>query len=103
MHSAPWSVGAQGSYNVSHGCVNASPAFATWFYNMEQWGDVVVVTGTDRPLEWNNGYGFWQMSWNDWVKGSAANASVSTGPAGTDSSAGPSATASVTPTGTATP
>ena len=103
VHSAPWSVGAQGSYNVSHGCVNASPAFATWFYNMEQWGDVVVVTGTDRPLEWNNGYGFWQMSWNDWVKGSAANASVSTGPAAADSSAGPSATASVTPTGTATP
>ena len=28
LHSAPWSVGAQGSANVSHGCVNMSPANA---------------------------------------------------------------------------
>src|SRR5439155_154311 len=34
IHSAPWSVGKQGVDNVSHGCVNASPANAQWFYNI---------------------------------------------------------------------
>jgi lipoprotein-anchoring transpeptidase ErfK/SrfK len=71
VHSAPWSVWAQGNTNVSHGCVNASPAFAKWFYDLSQRGDIVTVTGTDRELEWNNGYGYWQMPWRQWLKGSA--------------------------------
>lgn len=71
VHSAPWSVWAQGNSNVSHGCVNASPEFAAWFYGISQRGDVVTVTGTDRELEWNNGYGYWQMPWKQWLEGSA--------------------------------
>jgi lipoprotein-anchoring transpeptidase ErfK/SrfK len=71
VHSAPWSVWAQGNTNVSHGCVNVSPEFAEWFYGISQRGDIVTVTGTDRELEWNNGYGYWQMPWQQWVKGSA--------------------------------
>lgn len=71
VHSAPWSVWAQGNANVSHGCVNASPEFAGWFYGISQRGDIVTVTGTNRELEWNNGYGYWQMPWKQWVKGSA--------------------------------
>jgi lipoprotein-anchoring transpeptidase ErfK/SrfK len=78
VHSAPWSVWAQGSANVSHGCVNASPEFARWFYDISQRGDIVTVTGTDRELEWNNGWGFWQSSWGDWVKGSALGKSFMT-------------------------
>ncbi|WP_395110184.1 Ig-like domain-containing protein [Actinomadura sp. SCN-SB] len=69
VHSAPWSVADQGKRNVSHGCVNASPQNAEWFYKQTQRGDVVVVTGTDRELEWNNGWGFWQMPWEQWRKG----------------------------------
>jgi lipoprotein-anchoring transpeptidase ErfK/SrfK len=71
VHSAPWSVWAQGNTNVSHGCVNVSPDFAGWFYGISQRGDIVTVTGTNRELEWNNGYGYWQMPWKQWVKGSA--------------------------------
>ncbi|WP_158588090.1 L,D-transpeptidase [Actinomadura logoneensis] len=71
VHSAPWSVASQGRANVSHGCVNASPAFARWFYARSVRGDVVVVTGTNRPLAWTNGYGYWQMPWSRWKSGSA--------------------------------
>lgn len=28
------------------------------------------VTGTDRELEPDNGYGYWQLPWSDWQKGS---------------------------------
>lgn len=66
VHSAPWSVADQGRRNVSHGCVNASPKNAKWFFDRVRRGDVVVVTGTDRELEWNNGWGFWQLPWDKW-------------------------------------
>ena len=75
-HSAPWSVGSQGRANVSHGCVNQSPKNAQWFKEMTRRGDVVIVTGTDRELEYNNGWGFWQMSWKTWKKGSAAKLTI---------------------------
>jgi lipoprotein-anchoring transpeptidase ErfK/SrfK len=80
VHSAPWSVWAQGSANVSHGCVNASPEFAEWFYGISQRGDIVIVTGTDRELEWNNGYGYWQLPWKQWLRGSALKQPVTTTP-----------------------
>jgi lipoprotein-anchoring transpeptidase ErfK/SrfK len=70
-HSAPWSVADQGKRNVSHGCVNLSPKNAAWFYKFSQRGDIYKITGTDRELEWNNGWGYWQLSWNQWKKGSA--------------------------------
>jgi lipoprotein-anchoring transpeptidase ErfK/SrfK len=78
VHSAPWSVWAQGSANVSHGCVNASPAFAAWFYGISQPGDIVAVTGTGRELEWNNGYGYWQLPWKQWLQGSTRRRPVTT-------------------------
>jgi len=78
VHSAPWSVGSQGRANVSHGCVNAPPEFAKWYYDQSKWGDIVVVTGTDRELEFDNGYGYWQKQWKDWVLGSAFDQPVST-------------------------
>ncbi|GAB3652994.1 Ig-like domain-containing protein [Actinocorallia lasiicapitis] len=67
VHSAPWSVGSQGSANVSHGCVNASPAHAKWYYDQAQRGDVLKVTGTDRELEPGNGWGFWQIPFSQWA------------------------------------
>jgi lipoprotein-anchoring transpeptidase ErfK/SrfK len=78
VHSAPWSVWAQGNSNVSHGCVNVSPSFAGWFYGISQRGDIVTVTGSDRELEWNNGYGYWQMPWKQWLQGSALEQPVTT-------------------------
>ncbi|TDC07267.1 hypothetical protein E1267_13725 [Nonomuraea longispora] len=64
-------VWAQGRQNVSHGCINARPDQAKWFYDTVQRGDIVDVKGTDRELEWNNGWGYWQLSFSQWKKGSA--------------------------------
>ncbi|MEW2358624.1 Ig-like domain-containing protein [Spirillospora sp. NPDC029432] len=71
IHSAPWSTGSQGSANVSHGCVNASPGDAKWFYDFTNRGDVIEVRGTTRKLEFGNGPTPWAKSWEDWVAGSA--------------------------------
>ncbi|MFC4012089.1 Ig-like domain-containing protein [Nonomuraea purpurea] len=66
-------VWAQGVRNVSHGCINSRPDQAKWFYDNFQRGDVVDIKGTNRELEWNNGWGFWQMPYSQWKKGSALN------------------------------
>lgn len=71
IHSMPSTVWAQGHSNVSHGCINSPPADAEWFYKYADRGDIVIVKGTPRPLEPTNGWGYWQMSWKDWKKGSA--------------------------------
>jgi lipoprotein-anchoring transpeptidase ErfK/SrfK len=71
VHSAPWSVSEQGRENVSHGCVNASPADAQWFYGFSRRGDIVVITNTDRPLVSGNGWTDWNLSWAAWTDGSA--------------------------------
>jgi lipoprotein-anchoring transpeptidase ErfK/SrfK len=81
VHSAPWSVSEQGVENVSHGCVNASPADAQWFYTLSRRGDIVVVTGTPRPLASGNGWTDWNMTWQQWVAGSATNADEAAGSA----------------------
>ena len=71
IHAAPWSVGSQGSDNVSHGCVGMSTEDAGWLYSVTKRGDVVDVTGTDRGMEPTNGYGDWNVSWRDYKSGSA--------------------------------
>ncbi|GEP37038.1 hypothetical protein NPS01_07010 [Nocardioides psychrotolerans] len=71
IHAAPWSVGSQGNANVSHGCTGLSTEDAAWLYAMTRRGDVVEYTGTDRPMTFDNGYGDWNMSFNDYRKGSA--------------------------------
>jgi len=71
IHAAPWSVSSQGYANVSHGCTGISTANADWLYHMTRRGDVVETVGTDRPMEFGNGYGDWNMSFADYKKGSA--------------------------------
>lgn len=71
IHAAPWSVGSQGHANVSHGCTGLSTADAKWLYDMTRRGDVVEYVGTDRPMEPENGYGDWNISWSDYRAGSA--------------------------------
>lgn len=66
-HGAPWSVKDQGVRNVSHGCINLSPADAAWFYGLAQRGDVVVVEGsTQGPNSWDAGSRDWNMSFEEW-------------------------------------
>jgi len=67
VHAAPWSVGDQGSTNVSHGCVNVSTANAEWFYDYSQVGDVVDVLNSPVQLEPTNGIGDWQIPWAQWA------------------------------------
>jgi lipoprotein-anchoring transpeptidase ErfK/SrfK len=72
VHAAPWSVGSQGSANVSHGCVNVSDEWGKWFYEFSLPGDVVkVVNGPRPPSASDAGSRDWNMSWDEWVGGSA--------------------------------
>lgn len=74
VHSAPWSIGAQGSYNASHGCLNVSPANAEWFYYNTRRGDVVEVVGTvGSVLSGTDGLGDWNIPWSQWKAGNATN------------------------------
>lgn len=99
IHSAPWSVGSQGSSNVSHGCVNASPENAKWFFEFTNRGDIIEVTGTSQELELGNGPTPWVVSWKEWLEGSALGRSVGGTPS--PSPAGATAAPS-TPGGAAT-
>ncbi len=71
LHAAPWSVGSQGSANVSHGCVGMSTANAAWLYGLTRRGDVVDVSGTDRHMTLENGFGDWNLSFAEYRQGSA--------------------------------
>ena len=71
IHAAPWSVAQQGHRNVSHGCINMSDANAKWLFNLSSVGDPVVTKGTERQLKDGNGWTHWNMTWDEYVKGSA--------------------------------
>ncbi|GAA5183074.1 Ig-like domain-containing protein [Rugosimonospora acidiphila] len=71
LHAAPWSVGNQGVDNVSHGCVNLSDNNAEWVYNNSHIGDPVSVSGTEVHVTPGDGWTVWDMSWPDYIKGSA--------------------------------
>ncbi len=61
VHSAPWSVGDQGKRNVSHGCINLSPANAQWFYDQFGSGDPVVVKNSKGIYNQPDGAQDWQI------------------------------------------
>lgn len=78
LHQSPGEYECLGRRNCSHGCVRQSVAGARWFYNLSLRGDIINITGSTRKLEWNNGWGFYQMPWKTWVKGSALKKPVMT-------------------------
>ncbi len=73
VHAAPWSVGSQGSANVSHGCVGMNTSNAEWFFDTVQEGDIVKVinSGGDTMEPFGNGFGDWNLDWDKWREGSA--------------------------------
>jgi lipoprotein-anchoring transpeptidase ErfK/SrfK len=74
LHAAPWSEGSQGVANVSHGCVGMTTDNASWLFNLtHERGDVVEVTGSERQMTLDNGYGDWNASFQDYAAGSALN------------------------------
>jgi lipoprotein-anchoring transpeptidase ErfK/SrfK len=83
VHAAPWSEGAQGNENVSHGCLNLSEKDGEFFYNQAQYGDVVTVVNSSRGpgdlvSRGDPGMVDWNQSWDDYVAGSALGAEVTT-------------------------
>jgi lipoprotein-anchoring transpeptidase ErfK/SrfK len=81
-HDAYWSVGEQGFENVSHGCVNLSPADAQIYYNLAVPGDPITIKGSPKGGTWDNGWTEWFLSWSQYLKGSALHEAVQAGPSG---------------------
>ncbi|GAA4890224.1 L,D-transpeptidase [Streptomonospora salina] len=81
-HAAPWN-GRLGQSNESHGCTNMSDADAKWFYDESLMGDPLVISGTDRQLEVDNGWGYWQRPWDEWMANSATGEADTTDGEGT--------------------
>lgn len=72
IHGLAASVWAQGRQNVSHGCVNLSPARAKQYYDGALTGDPVEIVGSTEPLTPADGdYADWTYSWENWTKLSA--------------------------------
>ncbi|HZK32238.1 MAG TPA: Ig-like domain-containing protein [Corynebacterium sp.] len=72
VHAAPWSVGAQGNTNTSHGCINVSTEDAAWFQQTVRRGDPVIVKNTvGGTLSGVDGLGHWNIDWDTWEEGNA--------------------------------
>ncbi|MDQ4119677.1 MAG: Ig-like domain-containing protein [Actinomycetota bacterium] len=72
IHANPASASAQGSSNVTHGCVNLSTADAKAYYDSALYGDPVEVTGTPVQLSPADGdISDWTIPWEQW-KGMSA-------------------------------
>ncbi|MFE7136087.1 Ig-like domain-containing protein [Streptomyces sp. NPDC057638] len=87
VHAAPWSIGSHGYANVSHGCTGMSTGNAAWFYETFRQGDLVHVVNSigDEMDPFGNGYGDWNLSWEEWREGSALTQGVRDGSHITDS------------------
>jgi lipoprotein-anchoring transpeptidase ErfK/SrfK len=71
VHGAEWSTAAQGRARVSHGCVGMSIPNAKWYFARTLRGDVIKVVNspTTRKMELDNGFGDWNLSWEQWLVG----------------------------------
>ncbi|WP_329390492.1 Ig-like domain-containing protein [Streptomyces sp. NBC_01351] len=72
-HAAPWNSANFGRANTSSGCVGMSDANAASFYSEVQVGDPfeVVGDGSKGNADLGNGYGEWNLSWDQWKAKSA--------------------------------
>ncbi|KMS70605.1 lipoprotein [Streptomyces viridochromogenes] len=69
-----------GRQGTSHGCVGLQDVRggqgdtpSKWFYDSSILGDVVIVKNSpDKNVTPDNGLNGWNMSWSEWVAGSAA-------------------------------
>jgi lipoprotein-anchoring transpeptidase ErfK/SrfK len=102
MHQSPGGWWCLGHENCSHGCVRMTADGAAWWRHTAYRGDPVTITGTPRVLAWDNGWGYWQVSWTAWLQGSSAGAVTTTVLAqaspGAAASAGPTPPAATSPT-----
>jgi lipoprotein-anchoring transpeptidase ErfK/SrfK len=101
MHQSPGGLWCLGRQNCSHGCVRMTADGAAWWRHTAYRGDPVTITGTPRVLAWDNGWGYWQESWSDWLAGSSAGPVTTTALAeaspGAAASGGPTSAAATSP------
>jgi lipoprotein-anchoring transpeptidase ErfK/SrfK len=71
LHAAEWNTDKHGKQDDSHGCLNLGDADAKWFMNTFIPGDVVEVKNTGIQLDNMDGLTDWNMSWQQWLDGSA--------------------------------
>lgn len=73
VHAAPWNAANFGSANTSSGCVGMSDANAKAVYELVQAGDPleVVGSGSKGKADVGNGYGEWNLTWDQWKAKSA--------------------------------
>ena len=72
IHANPASLGAQGSSNVTNGCINLSLADAEQYFHSAVYGDPVEVTGTRIELSYADGDIWdWVVPWEEWTSMSA--------------------------------
>ncbi|MGW2667849.1 Ig-like domain-containing protein [Streptomyces sp. NPDC001272] len=73
VHAAPWNADHFGNANTSSGCVGMSDANAKAVYEQVQAGDPleVVGSGSKGTADLGNGYGEWNLSWEQWKAKSA--------------------------------
>ncbi|MFH9721946.1 Ig-like domain-containing protein [Streptomyces sp. NPDC017254] len=72
-HAAPWNAAYFGRANKSSGCIGMSDENAASFYASVNVGDPFEITGaeTKGTVAEGNGYGAWNLSWEQWKKKSA--------------------------------
>lgn len=75
VHAASWNGGNIGQRSTSAGCTNLNVDDAKWYYQFSQVGDVVTYrnTGGKTMPVWD-GYGDWNVAWDDWQQGGAVQA-----------------------------
>lgn len=73
VHAAPWNTANFGRANTSSGCVGMSDENAQSFYGEVQVGDPfeVVGEGSKGNADLGNGYGEWNLSFDQWKAKSA--------------------------------
>ncbi|WP_256987717.1 Ig-like domain-containing protein [Streptomyces sp. BR123] len=81
IHAAPWNSAYFGRSNASSGCVGMSDSDAKWLFDSSQVGDAVEVTGSGSKgkADIGNGYGEWNLSWDEWKAKSALNGAPQNG------------------------
>lgn len=90
IHANPESLAAQGSSNVTNGCINLSPEDAAAYFPTALYGDPVEVTGTSIPLSAADGDIYdWTVDWATWTGMSALSDSDSAGVSATPVAPGP--------------
>ncbi|MCX4528859.1 MULTISPECIES: Ig-like domain-containing protein [unclassified Streptomyces] len=81
IHAAPWNTGNFGRANTSSGCVGMSDSDAKALFGSAQVGDLVEVkgNGSKGKADIGNGYGEWNLSWDEWKSKSALSGTAQNG------------------------